>query len=152
MAKILVVDDERNVRRAFEAILAGKGHLVVAVRGAEEALTAIDREDCDLAILDICLPGMSGLDALQQIKERRPKLPVIVMTGQGTTKTAIEATKRGAFDYQLKPFVPAEMLQTIAPSLGSGTLDERAACTGVGNNAAFRRSDRRSQRGHAAGV
>ena len=122
MAKILVVDDERNVRRAFEEILAGKGHLVVAVRGAEEALAAVDREDCDLAILDICLPGMSGLDALQRIKERRPKLPVIVMTGQGTTTTAIEATKRGAFDYQLKPFSPAEMLQTIARALEAARL------------------------------
>ncbi len=122
MAKILVVDDERNVRQAFEAILASKGHLVVAARGAEEALAAVDREDCDLAILDICLPGMSGLDALARIKQRRPKLPVIVMTGQGTTTTAIEATKRGAFDYQLKPFVPAEMLQTIARALEAARL------------------------------
>ena len=122
MAKILVVDDERNVRRAFEVILANKGHLVVAVRGAEEALAAIDCDDCDLAILDICLPGMNGLDALERIKQRRPKLPVIVMTGQGTTKTAIEATKRGAFDYQLKPFAPAEMLQTIARALEAARL------------------------------
>ena len=122
MAKILVVDDERNVRQAFETILASKGHLVVAVRGAEEALAAVDREDCDLAILDICLPGMSGLDALQRIKERRPKMPVIVMTGQGTTSTAIEATKRGAFDYQLKPFSTPEMLQTIARALESARL------------------------------
>ncbi len=122
MAKILVVDDERNVRRAFEEILAGKGHVVIAVRGAEEALATVDREDCELAILDICLPGMSGLDALQRIKERRPKLPVIVMTGQGTTATAIEATKRGAFDYQLKPFSTPEMLQTIARALEAARL------------------------------
>ena len=122
MAKILVVDDERNVRQAFETILASKGHVVIAVRGAEEALVAVDREDCDLAILDICLPGMSGLDALQRIKEHRPKMPVIVMTGQGTTSTAIEATKRGAFDYQLKPFSTPEMLQTIARALESARL------------------------------
>ena len=122
MAKILVVDDERSVRRAFEELLASKGHMVVAVRGAEEALVAIDREDCDLAILDICLPGMNGLDALQRIKERRRKLPVIVMTGQGTTNTAIEATKRGAFDYQLKPFRPAEMLRMIARALEAARL------------------------------
>ena len=122
MAKILVVDDERNVRQAFEAILANKGHLVVAVRGAEEALAAVDREDCDLAILDICLPGISGLDALQRIKKRCPKMPVIIMTGQGTTSTAIEATKRGAFDYQLKPFSTPEMLQTIARALESARL------------------------------
>ena len=73
-------------------------------------------------MLDICLPGMSGLDALAQIKQMRPMLPVIVMTGQGTTDTAIEATKRGAFDYQLKPFEPAEMLQTIAKALEAARL------------------------------
>ncbi len=131
MAKILVVDDERSVRRAFEALLAGKGHVVIAVRGAEEALAAVDREDCELAILDICLPGMNGLDALQRIKERRPRLPVIVMTGQGTTKTAIEATKRGAFDYQLKPFSPAEMLQTVARALEAARLMQGQLALGL---------------------
>ena len=65
---------------------------------------------------------MNGLDALARIKQRRPKLPVIVMTAQGTTTTAIEATKRGAFDYQLKPFRPAEMLQTIARALEAARL------------------------------
>ena len=122
MAKILVVDDERNVRQAFEEILADQGHMVVAVRDAEDALSAIDGDSFDLAILDVCLPGMNGLDALARIKQRRPKLPVIVMTGQGTTNTAIEATKRGAFDYQLKPFEPEEMLQTIAKVLEGSRL------------------------------
>jgi nitrogen regulation protein NR(I) len=122
MAKILVVDDERNVRQAFEEVLADQGHTVVAVRDGEDALRAIEDDGFDLAILDICLPGMNGLDALARIKQRRPKLPVIVMTGQGTTNTAIEATKRGAFDYQLKPFEPEEMLQTIAKVLEGSRL------------------------------
>ncbi len=117
MAKILVVDDEPGVRGAFEEILSSKGHTVVSVRGAEDAMGFLQEDDCDLVILDICLPGMSGLDALGRIKQRQPKLPVIVMTGRGTTDTAIEATKRGAFDYQLKPFEPAEMLRTIAKAL-----------------------------------
>ena len=151
MAKILVVDDERNVRRAFEEILAGKGHVVAAVRGGEEALAVVDREEFDLVVLDICLPGMNGLDALARIKERRPKLPVVVMTGQGTTTTAIEATKRGAFDYQLKPFPPADMLQTIAGAGGLAT-DERAAHPGIGNRLGCRGSHRGAQPGHAAGV
>ena len=72
MAKILIVDDERNVRRAFEALLASKGHSVVTARGAEEALATVDREDCDLAILDICLPGMSGLDASGELRTAAP--------------------------------------------------------------------------------
>ena len=122
MAKILVVDDERSVRRAFEAILSDKGHTVIAVRGAEDALGLLPEDEFDLIVLDICLPGMNGFDAFAQIRQCRPKLPVIIMTGQGTTDTAIEATKRGAFDYQLKPFEPALMLRTIAKALESSRL------------------------------
>ncbi len=127
MAKILVVDDERNVLRAFEEILTTRGHQVVAVPGAEAAMRHLQDADPqtgapDLVILDICLPGMNGLEALAQIRQIQPALPVIVMTGQGTTDTAIEATKRGAFDYQLKPFEPAEMLRTIAKALEAARL------------------------------
>ena len=71
MAKILIVDDERNVRRAFEALFASKGHWVVRPC-AEEALATVDREDCDLAILDICLPGMSGLDGPGELRTAAP--------------------------------------------------------------------------------
>jgi nitrogen regulation protein NR(I) len=122
MAKILVVDDERNVLRAFEEILSTRGHEVVAVRGAEEALSRLKDGDTDLVIMDVCLPGMNGLDAVARIKQFQPALPVIVMTGQSTTSTAIEATKRGAFDYQLKPFEPSEMLATIAKALEAARL------------------------------
>ncbi len=122
MAKILVVDDERNVLRAFDDILSSRGHEVVGVRGAEEALAQLKQSGADLVIMDIRLPGMSGLDALGQIKQLEPMLPVIVMTGQTTTSTAIEATKRGAFDYQLKPFEPAEMLATIGKALEAARL------------------------------
>ena len=117
MAKILVVDDERNVLRAFEEILSTRGHEVVVVRGAEDALSRLKDGSTDLVIMDVCLPGMSGLDALARIKQLQPALPVIVMTGQSTTNTAIEATKRGAFDYQLKPFEPSAMLATISKAL-----------------------------------
>ncbi|HKD35454.1 MAG TPA: response regulator, partial [Pirellulales bacterium] len=122
MARILVVDDEPNVRRAFEELLLRRGHEVISARGAEEAFKRLIDADCDLVLLDICLPGMNGLDALARIKQFRSTLPVIVMTGQSTTNTAIEATKRGAFDYQLKPFDPPEMLRTIASALEAGRL------------------------------
>ncbi len=122
MAKILVVDDERNVLRAFEDILASRGHTIACTSGAEEAMRRLKEADFELVILDICLPGMSGLDALAKIRQIQPALPVIVMTGQGTTDTAIEATKRGAFDYHLKPFEPEEMLQTIAKALEAARL------------------------------
>jgi nitrogen regulation protein NR(I) len=122
MPKILVVDDERNVLRAFEEILTARGHEVIGLRGAEEAMQRLKDADLELVILDICLPGMNGLEALAKIRELQPTLPVIVMTGQGTTDTAIEATKRGAFDYLLKPFEPAEMLRTIVKALEAARL------------------------------
>ena len=116
MPKILVVDDEPNVQRAFEEILSARARSRLRTRRRKRH-PPIEKPEFDLVILDICLPGMNGLDALAQIKQIRPMLPVIVMTGQSTTENAIEATKRGAFDYQLKPFEPVEMLQTIAKAL-----------------------------------
>jgi DNA-binding NtrC family response regulator len=85
-------------------------------------LTLISDEPFDLVIMDVCLVQMDGLEALQRIKQRQPKLPVIVMTGHGTMRTAIEATKLGAFDYHLKPFDPAEMLATVDKALESVRL------------------------------
>ncbi len=122
MTRILVVDDEPTVRRAFEALLSVRGYEVVTTGDAEEAIHRLESDDCDLVVLDICLPLMSGLDALARIKQLRPVVPVIVMTGRGTTDTAIEATKRGAFEYQLKPFEPREMLDTITKALEAARL------------------------------
>ncbi len=117
MSRILVVDDERNVLSGFEELLGSEGHEVLTARHAQAGLERIEAEDFDLVILDIRMPGMSGLDALKQIVHGQPKLPVIIMTGEGTMETAVEATKRGAFDYHLKPFEPADMLQTIEKAL-----------------------------------
>ena len=122
MAKILVVDDERHVRGAFEDVLSTQGHEVLVSDNATAALRCLASTAVDLVILDVCLPGMNGLDALAQIKQQQPHLPVIVMTGQGTTEIAIEATKRGAFEYLLKPFEPGEMLQVIQKALDGARL------------------------------
>ncbi len=122
MSRILVVDDERNVLSGFQEVLGTEGHEVLTARRAEAALERIETEQFDLVILDIRMPGMSGLDALKKIKDGHPKLPVIMMTGQGTMETAVEATKRGAFDYHLKPFEPADMLQTIEKALQCARL------------------------------
>jgi nitrogen regulation protein NR(I) len=117
MSKILVVDDERNVLSAFERLLGTSGHEVTTERRAAAALERLQQESFDLAIFDVCMPGMTGLEALREIKNLHPKLPVIIMTGQGTMETAVEATQCGAFDYQLKPFEPEEVLATIERAL-----------------------------------
>lgn len=122
MHRILVVDDEPNVRQAFRELLGSCGHEVLTAERAEQALAMIGDESFDLVIMDVCLEEMDGLEALQRIQQRQTKLPVIVMTGHGTMRTAIEATKLGAFDYHLKPFDPAEMLATVERALESVRL------------------------------
>ena len=72
------------------------------------------------------MPGLSGLDLVAQLHAAKPKLPIIMMTAFGTTETAIEATKLGAYDYQLKPFDMAEMLDTVAKAVASGRLMSEA--------------------------
>lgn len=124
MSRILIVDDEPGVLPAFEELLAAGGHEVITACRAETALQRLAAEPFELVILDICMPGMNGLDALKQIKQRQPKLPVIIMTGHGTMETAVEATKRGAFDYQLKPLEPAELLRSIDRALECARLME----------------------------
>lgn len=125
MDTILVVDDEINVRSSFEKLLSGPESRVITAQRADVALQLIEKETPDILIMDIFLPGITGMEAFRQIKERWPTLPVIIMTGFGTTELAIEATKLGAFDYQLKPFDPGEMLQLIEKALANVRLMQR---------------------------
>lgn len=124
-SKILVVDDEPNVRSSIEEMLDEHGYDVLTAASADEAFSQLKAEQPDLTICDIQMPGMSGLDAFRVMRKTHPKMPVIIMTGFGTTQTAIEATKLGAFDYQLKPFDPDEMLQTVERALESVRLMHR---------------------------
>ena len=125
MGKILVVDDEPRVLASLRKMFARNGYDADGAADAEDALDRLEGLEPDLVILDINLPGMNGLEAFQQIKERRPKLPVIIMTAHGTTENAIEATKLGAFEYLLKPFKAREMLETIDRALESARLTDR---------------------------
>lgn len=122
MGKILVVDDERGVLDAFRELLGSSGHVVVTEEEAEAGIRRLKSDPIDLVIMDVCLPGISGLEALHRVKAAHPRLPVIVMTGRGTVHTAVEATKLGAFDYHLKPLEPDEMLRSVAKALQSARL------------------------------
>ena len=125
MSKVMVVDDDPSILAAFEQMLSEQGHLVrVATRG-EEALEVVAKEHPDLIIMDVQMPGMSGLEAFRRIRKLDPRLPVIIITGYATTDTAIEATKLGAVDYHLKPVDPAEILRTIDTALERRRLMHR---------------------------
>ncbi|MBI5761294.1 MAG: sigma-54-dependent Fis family transcriptional regulator [Planctomycetales bacterium] len=125
MGKILVVDDETSVLHAFRQMLTGVGHEVLVAESSEVAIQRIEHDQPDVVVSDICLPGLSGLDAFRKIRENNPRLPVIFMTGQGTVDSAIEAMKLGAFDYQLKPFDPESMIATIERALQGVRLMQR---------------------------
>ncbi|MCX5892279.1 MAG: sigma-54 dependent transcriptional regulator [Deltaproteobacteria bacterium] len=120
MGKILIVDDEPQIRQSFEKILTGEGHTVRTAANGEAAISAVKTEVPDLVIMDVSMPGMSGLEAFRAIHAIEPKLPVIVMTGKGTTETAIEATKLGAFEYVLKPLEFPDSLTLIGQALEAG--------------------------------
>lgn len=103
MANLLVIDDEPNVRYSLEKGLQHAGLRVSGVGTAREGIERVRVDPPDAIILDVRLPDMSGLAAYEQIRQLDPRLPVIIVTAHATTETAIEATKLGAFDYQLKP-------------------------------------------------
>jgi nitrogen regulation protein NR(I) len=120
MGNILIVDDDAQLRQSFEKLLTTEGHLVRTASSGEAAIAAVKAELPDLVIMDVRMPGMSGLDAFKIIHEIEPKLPVIIMTAFGTTETAIEATKLGAFEYVLKPFEIPDILALISQALEAG--------------------------------
>ena len=103
MDKILVVDDDADIRRAFRRNLESDTLHVVEAATAEAAIGMVARERPNLVVMDIRMGASSGLDTLRKLRELDPKLLVIMMTAYGTTQTAIEAMKLGAFDYVLKP-------------------------------------------------
>ena len=118
MDKVLIVDDDSSMRYSLNRMLEGQGFLVSSAKNGTEALERFFTESPELVIMDIKMPGQSGLEVLKQIKERDPKALVILMTAFGTTETAIEAMKFGAFDYILKPFDIPQMRGLVERALG----------------------------------
>jgi len=126
---ILIVDDEENIHFAFQRVLGDSYALLKATSG-EEGLEAIRTQPPDLVILDIKLPGISGLDALVAIRESHPLLPVIVMTAFSSTRHTIEAMKLGAYEYFIKPPEMPKMRQSIDQALADA--EQRQATTRSG--------------------
>ncbi len=117
MANILIVEDEPRMRRLLEISLGEDGHSVHAAEHAEAGLKCLREEAIDLVVTDLKLPGISGLEFLQEAKRLYNGLPVIVMTAYGSVETAVDAMKAGASDYVLKPFTMAEMKLVINKEL-----------------------------------
>jgi DNA-binding NtrC family response regulator len=101
--KILLVDDEERFLVTTRKVLHKKGYEVLTATSGAGALAALDLNPVDVAILDVKMPGMDGIETLREIKKLAPLLEVIMLTGHATVETAIEGMKLGAFDYLMKP-------------------------------------------------
>ncbi len=122
MSRLLVVDDEPNMRAMLADILETEGHEVVGFEEAEQALDLLGRESFDAAILDLNLPGISGMEMLRRVRDRIPPLPIIMITAYGTIDTAVEAMRLGAYDFIIKPFDINRIVQTVSKCLESAQL------------------------------
>jgi len=117
--KILIIDDEDIVLKSCLRILRGEDYLIDTVYSGEDGIAKIDQEKYDLVITDLMMPGMSGMDVLRTVKERKLDLTVVIFTGFATAETAREALKMGAFDYIPKPFTPDEFRDVIHNAIKS---------------------------------
>jgi two-component system nitrogen regulation response regulator GlnG len=117
MATLLIVDDEPNLLYALEKRLRSETLEVHTAQTANEGLGLVETKAPDAVILDIRLPDMGGLDAFDRIRELDPALPVIFITGSSTTETAIEAIKRGAYEYLLKPVDLAKVQEVVGKAI-----------------------------------
>ncbi|MDP2693506.1 MAG: diguanylate cyclase [Gallionella sp.] len=111
--KILVVDDDPNLRKTLSDILRIKGYEIAIAANGAEAIAAAERETFSLALIDLMLPDMPGLEVMVRIKANSPLTEAIILTGNASMDTAIEATKQGAYSYLLKPYQMDDLLRNI---------------------------------------
>jgi two-component system nitrogen regulation response regulator NtrX len=122
MKTILVVDDEKSVRETLRMILEYERYEVQFAENGEQALKAVLHSAPDVVLLDVKMAGMDGIEVLQRMREHKPDLPVIMISGHGTIETAVEATKLGAFDFLPKPLDRDKLLVTIRNAVNQARL------------------------------
>ena len=116
-ADILIVDDEESIRYSLRGILEDEGHHILEAETGEAALDLLKSEVPDIVFLDIWLPGVDGLSVLDRIGESLPDLPVVMISGHGNIETAVQAIKKGAFDFIEKPLSLEKVVITTNKAL-----------------------------------
>ena len=114
---ILIADDDEGVRLSMEEVLVKEGYFVLAASDGFEALDLLKQYHFDLVLLDIVMPGISGLEILKYIHLNMPSTKVIMITAYGDLKLAVETRKAGAYDFVAKPFMRADLMNTIKTAL-----------------------------------
>jgi len=122
MANILIIDDERAIRNTLKEILSYEGYGIDEAVDGEEGLQKLQAKTFDMVLCDIKMPRIDGLEFLERVTSLHPDLPVIMISGHGNIETAVEAVKKGAFDYISKPPDLNRLLITIRNGLDKGTL------------------------------
>ena len=118
---ILIVDDEESIRKSLKDILGDEGYEVVTAASGREALDVLPEAQPSIALLDIAMPDMDGIETLRRFKETRPEMQVIMITGHGTIETAVQTTKMGAYDFIQKPL----SLERVSLSVKNGLEEYR---------------------------
>jgi len=126
MEKLLIVDDDLSILRVLKMRLESEGYQVEAASDIEGAKDLAVRNEYELAILDLKLPGGNGIDLMKSIHETDPNLPVIILTAYGTIESAIEAMKEGAYIYLKKPFNYRELLLQIRNGIEKANIKGRS--------------------------
>ena len=122
--KLLIVDDEENIRISFQAILRDEGYQTDAVSSGEACLEKLKKNKYDAIFLDIWLPGKDGIEILKEIRSRRPRQYVIIISGHGTIETAVQATKLGAFDFIEKPLSLEKVMLVLGHAFKQKNLED----------------------------
>ena len=120
--KILVVDDERDICRALEFLLSREGYKIVTTHNGQDAVKKIENEEFDLVLSDLKMEGMNGLEVLEKALAINPNLIVIIMTAFASVESAVEAMKKGASDYIVKPFINEDVKMTVKRLLEHKTV------------------------------
>jgi DNA-binding response OmpR family regulator len=127
IGRVLIIDDEAGLRNTLARILQSAGCESRAAENGRQAFSWLEEETFDLVYLDIHMPEMDGVQILKEIRQRQPKLPVILLTGYGTLQSAVEAIRLGAADYLLKPFDPEVLVARTRVILQEQDVERRKA-------------------------
>src|SRR5690348_11860779 len=119
---ILLIEDDAGIVVTLRRLLGEEGHQVEIETRGDTGLERARANPFDVVITDMKLPGLNGLELVRELHEARPRLPIILITAHGTTETAIEATKSGAYDYLLKPFEMPELIELVEHAVASSRL------------------------------
>ncbi len=127
--RILIIDDEKNIRFTLEQCLTGENIETDQAEGGEDGLRKLSESPYDLTLLDIKMPGISGMETLKRIRQADIHTDVIMMTAYGTIENAVEAMKLGALDFISKPFTPEEIRQLVRQVIDRKSLIENNLAT-----------------------